>query len=604
MANNNNNDPFFNVNSYISFDATSVKNLIIDRLNQGQVFTDQNYEGSNFSAFIDVISYCFSTLLYYLNKTSSESMFSESQIYENMNRIVKLINYNPKGKFAQTLSYNLSATSDLPDGNFIIPRYSYVNVGGTKFSFNSDIYFTNSQQSISLIQNAKQDLFLYQGVFSEYPTYNAFGNDNEVVYVNLGGVSIDHFNIHVYVKSSDTNTWEQWTKTENLFLNNKTDKVFEIRYNPNQNYEIKFGDNINGMRLSPNDKVLVYYLEIDTNALTVGANALSQSSGVVFYNSLNYQEIQNNVLFKTDLLLNTTNINYITLSNDYPSNPYLPEESVDTIRKNAPKKFTNQQRLVTVNDFQNYIIDNHKSMLADAKVINNNEYLKGHMKYLYDIGLSSPQLENRVLFNQIKFATSCNFNNIYVYMVPLNATQKYILAAQKEYVLNSIESMKVLTSEVVPVDPVYMYFDFYVKDPNNKPSINDIANNKLLIYKKANSNKTSSGILSEVIAVITNAFSKANMSLGQLVNTNQIASDILNIEGVDHIKTYRSDLDLYTNGISFLVWNESYPTLDINVYAQNVQLQYFQYPIFNTINDLMNRISIIEQTGVIQITDY
>ena len=99
-----NTDPLFNNNSYIGFDGTSINDLIISRLNDNQIFTDQNYQGSNLSSLLDVISYTFSTLLYYLNKTSSETMFSEAQIYENMNRIVKLLNYNPKGKLAQTVA--------------------------------------------------------------------------------------------------------------------------------------------------------------------------------------------------------------------------------------------------------------------------------------------------------------------------------------------------------------------------------------------------------------------------------------------------------------------------------------------------------------------
>ena len=64
-----------NKNSYLSFDALSLRDLVIDRLNRGKVFTDQNYQGSNLSSLLDVISFTFGTLLYYLNKTSSESMF-------------------------------------------------------------------------------------------------------------------------------------------------------------------------------------------------------------------------------------------------------------------------------------------------------------------------------------------------------------------------------------------------------------------------------------------------------------------------------------------------------------------------------------------------
>jgi len=44
-------------NAYLTFDANSLKGLIIDRLNENETFTDQNFEGSNFSAFIDVSLY-------------------------------------------------------------------------------------------------------------------------------------------------------------------------------------------------------------------------------------------------------------------------------------------------------------------------------------------------------------------------------------------------------------------------------------------------------------------------------------------------------------------------------------------------------------------
>ena len=42
--------------------------------------------------------------MFYLNKTSTESLFSDAHIYENMNRIVKLIDYKPVGNQSATLS--------------------------------------------------------------------------------------------------------------------------------------------------------------------------------------------------------------------------------------------------------------------------------------------------------------------------------------------------------------------------------------------------------------------------------------------------------------------------------------------------------------------
>ena len=70
-------DPIpFDKNSYVAFDGTSIRDIIVSRLNQGKVFTDQNYQGSNLSALIDIVGITVNTLLYYLNKTSSESIFT------------------------------------------------------------------------------------------------------------------------------------------------------------------------------------------------------------------------------------------------------------------------------------------------------------------------------------------------------------------------------------------------------------------------------------------------------------------------------------------------------------------------------------------------
>ena len=143
------------------FDAVSLKGKILERLNQSKIFTDHNYEGSNLAAFIDIISYSFGTLLYYLNKTSSESMFSEAQLYENMNRIVKLLNYNPVGKLTNNLMFSMSANAGLTPGSYIIPRFSYTKIGGATYSINSDLSFNKSSVLDEAIKDVNNNYLLF-----------------------------------------------------------------------------------------------------------------------------------------------------------------------------------------------------------------------------------------------------------------------------------------------------------------------------------------------------------------------------------------------------------------------------------------------------------
>jgi hypothetical protein len=597
-------DPVFDSNSYISFDGTTLRDLIINRLNQGKVFTDQNYQGSNLSALIDVISYSFSTLLFYLNKTASESQFSESQIYENMNRIVKLLNYKPVGRLTQNVPFSMSANNNLPSGNYLIPRYSYITVGGTTYSFTQDINFSKITDGTEEIQDIINNYLLYQGSFLEYPLYTAIGIENEVAYLTLGSdVIVDHFNVQVYVKRQNESVWRQWTNVQELFLHETSDEVFEIRFNENKNYEIKFGDDINGKKLNAGDQVAIYYLSINPNAENIAPHALINNK-IVSFNSVQFNNIIQDINSTASVSLNPRQLGYLSLDNEFPSTSYSSEENVDDIRKNAPKAFRSQYRLVTIPDYEIYIKSNFPNILADVRVVPNDDYLNNHIKYLYDIGLNSPQLQNQVLFNQIKFANSCNFNNLYIYGIPANENLEYLAPPQKELILNKLQGIKTITTQLVPMDPVYVHIDFCLNDPAKILSVNDVNNSKLRIFKSTTNRRSNSAILFDVKTVLQNTFNRSTNKLGQLVNLQQLNIDLLNVDGVNYIQTYRSDTDSYVNGISLLFWNPVYPTQDLTIHNQTVQLENFKYPIFDSIGSLDRRIEIVDNISSVNAVEF
>jgi hypothetical protein len=594
----------FNKNSYVAFDGISIRDNIINRLNQSKIFTDQNYQGSNLSALIDVISYTFTTLLYYLNKTSSESMFSEAQIYENMNRIVKILNYKPIGRLGQNVPFNLSANSNIAKGNYFIPRFSYINVGGTQFSLNQDIVFSKLTDGDSEISDVNNNYLLYQGLFQEYPLYTSAGIDNEVIYLALGEtVQIDHFNIFVYVKPKNSNKWEKWSNVSDLFLYTATENVYTTRFNENLRYEIQFGDDINGRRLNEGDQVAIYYLQIDSTSSGIAPQALNNSK-FVQYNSLRYNQILSDTSFNFDEKLSNSQLNNISISNEYPSNSYSDYENVESIKANAPNNFRSQYRLVTSRDYESFIKSNYFNIISDTVVVGNDDYLRGHLRYLYEIGLKDPQLQNQILFNQVKFANSCNFNNLYVYAVPKNETQDFLSPPQKELILNGTEESKTITSKIIISDPVYMNFDFYIKSPISDATIDDLSLNKLRIIKEKNTRRASSAIVADIKNLFLSKFNHSVSRLGQVIDLYQLTSEILNLDGVENVETYRSDTNTSANGISILMWNDLYPYQDAKVYSQNLTLEYFQYPIFNNINDITSRIEVVEQSGFIKAVEF
>ena len=297
-------------NAYPAFDATSLRDLIIDRLNKDNIFTDQIFQGSNLSSIIDIVAYSYHVLLFYLNKTSSEAMFTDSVIYENMNRIVKLLNYKPVGYRSSTCTFECTTT--IPSGTYTIPRYSFVDADGVIFSTREDIPFDAS--STTDIATSTSKYILYQGKYQEYPVQTAAGEKFEVITMALDrSVLVDHHSIDIYVRSAATGRITQWTETDSLFLNNKDDQNYELRLNENYRYEIKFGDDVNGKKLQTGDQVFVYYVKSDGATGIIGPGKLKNKNFALFSTN-QFSTIKSNI--------EQEKTNYLTL-NDVTSTPHF-----------------------------------------------------------------------------------------------------------------------------------------------------------------------------------------------------------------------------------------------------------------------------------------
>ena len=283
-------------NSYATFDALTLKQLIRDRLNQGGVFTDQNFEGSNLNAVIDVVALSYHYLLFYLNSTSSQSMFNEATIYENMNRLVKLINYNPVGFKTSVLSFEATANSNLPSGIYTIPRYSYFTVNGIVYSFIKDVTFNKNTNLAESLESLYTENLLYQGPFVEYPSQISTGENFEtftiVVKDNISNqpINIDQDSIGVYAFNPATQTYTEYFLTNSLFLENSTSLRYELRFNENGYYEIKFGNNVFGKKPNAGDLVYIYYIQSNGTAGVVSANQLN-SNPLNFYTTPQFTKI-------------------------------------------------------------------------------------------------------------------------------------------------------------------------------------------------------------------------------------------------------------------------------------------------------------------------
>jgi hypothetical protein len=596
------------LDGYAAFDALSLKSLIIKRLSTNKIFTDQNFEGSNLSSVIDIIGYAYHVLLFYLNRTGAESTFSTADLYENINRIVKILNYAPIGYQTAILPFKASGTTALPAGTYTIPRYAYFTINGLSFSFNKDITFTKATDSLEELTKFQEENLLYQGLYREYPTYYATGEPYEVVTPTIVGIDgsapyIDHFNIDVYVKDNTLANpkWEKWKATQSLFLERANAKTYEIRLNENLRYEIKFGNNITGKQLSPNDEVAIYYLQSDGAQGESGPNTIN-GNRLFLYNTARFSSIQTDTTPPNLSLITTSQVASLLFTNTDPTTRFVDIETASSIKTNATNTFKSQYRLITSSDFENYISKNYGNIIASTKAVNNWAYISGHLKYYFDLGVTKPNLESRVLYSQVKFADASNSNNVYIYSVPklekinsIATRNNYLNSAQKQILLNDLQQIKLTTSEIIINDPVYTAVDIGVRVAGVTPTPETSDITVLEVLRNPSSSRSSEAVQELVYKVFANYFSTTRDNLGLYISLTDITNEILSIEGVIGVNTATTiDNIVYsTPGVSLLLYNPVYPYNDITITAQDLQLPYFKYPYLNNVTEFINKISVV-----------
>ena len=599
---------------YLAFDALTMQQFIKDRLNDNKVFTDQNYNGSYISTVNEIIAYTFHVLLYYLNRTSPESMFSEAQIYENMNRIVKSLDYSPIGRQTPSTTFGLSGSDAITTGLYTIPRYSYVTNGNINYSTNEDITISKQSNTAETFDSAVSEKLLYQGLYVEYPIYQAAGNVNEIVFFAPGDtVLVDHFNIDVYVYESEFSTWYKWNRVPTLYLENGSNRSYEIRFNEDKRYEIKFGNNINGKQLNTGDQVAIYYLQTLGGNGEIGAGGIANTSIRLFSSSTfsNVLSALNASAGYSYNYITADNANNLSVTNTNDSSYYEAEESVASIRTNAPGAFRSQYRVVTENDYQNYIKTNFANLVHDIAVANNSTYLTEQIKYYFEnVGLGDPNNVSNILYNQLNFADACNFNNVYVTVVPKTVSNSTnptstLSPAQKELIITSLNDVKTLTSEVIIIDPVYIAVDLCIPSRNTNVVTTDDANNtQLQIIKDPSSRRDNTTIINDVVSVFTNYFDRGNIYLGQTLDISALTTSILSVAGVKAFFMIRTDdSTIRYEGLSMIAINPVYP-IDSQLITKNISFAYFKYLFLNNKENFNSKISITTNTQIYENVEY
>jgi hypothetical protein len=170
----------------------------------------------------------------------------------------------------------------------------------------------------------------------------------------------------------------------------------------------------------------------------------------------------------------------------------------------------------------------------------------------------------------------------------------------KTEMLRRIQSIKSLTGEVVFMDPIIVNFvpcvvdnqwDVTNWDPDN--------NNYIEIELNSTTVESPQRIRSKVNDVIIEYFAEKNQVLGSVIDLNKLHADILEINGVNSIRTVYSDGINFVrvDGLRFMRWSATIlDGEDKDFLSGAVKLEDFMFP--SLLEDtLRHRIKVITETA-------
>ena len=630
---------------FLRFSAYSIKDLITRKLAQDTKFTDQIYEGSNLAILIDIFSYMAQCMLYSLNNAASESMFSDTQIYENINRLCKFIGYHPKGCGLIASEFVLNNTRAQFEG-LIIPKYSKIDTESYDLFGKKICYST--LDSIEVNSNFDFSTLFYNGEWKLYTTV-FISNGEKYQHFILTGLQSDsdknkyipNKGIHVYVESEDSKDFSQYTCVDQgLFTDNNvengttiysnTSNIVDLRLNEEKTYELTFGNGINGSIPPKNSKIYIFYLESNGSygLLTSGQvvnKKLQAGNSILGITSELYDKIIPKTLQETSL----TNITSTTdqypevpiFSNIENSTSFNKEESVDDIKINAPEWFKVGNRLVTNSDYVYFMKTKNRDFIIDVVCQNNWEYISTFYRWLYNYSIngnySKKRIEkgidnknyyinqNRLLRSDLRWSDAVDVNNVYLWVKMRNDSE--IL---KDHFELDIQNIKALTQEVVFLKPIELYFTPCAEDISTalnyfNSSTNEFDPNNysyIEITLDDNSIYTNIDISTKISQIIRQFFDENNQILGANIQLAKLSDKIYELGSIIRIRTIYNNTKtgetIIQPGLSFATWTSSVIDIGDDLIITNIsrQLEQFQFPKLYNSNSIINKIRVIRKT--------
>lgn len=329
-------------NSSIQFadlDFADIKSSLITFLKSQDTFKDYNFSGSGLSTLLDILAYNTQYNAYYLNMVGNEMFLDTALQRSSVVSQAKVLNYTPKSTIAPTATINLTAYS-VTTSLLTLPKFTkFISeaIDGVNYIFVND-----DEQTVSVVSGQANftDVALKEGTPVNY-SFTVDTTSNPDLIFQIPDETIDTTTLEVAVQDSGTNSFSTvYTQASDVLLLDGTSTVYFLQEGLDGNYEIYFGDDIIGKKLINGNIVRLSYLS------TNGTKAAGANSFILL-----------------DSISGFSNTSIFPV---VPATNGGEKESIDSIRFQASKSYTAQNRAVSKNDYITLIQQNNLGYAFDA----------------------------------------------------------------------------------------------------------------------------------------------------------------------------------------------------------------------------------------------
>jgi len=320
--------------SQLDFDG--IKDNLKTFLSQQDEFTDYDFEGSGMNILLDVLAYNTHYLGYNANMLANEMYLDSADQRSSVVSLAKQVGYTPRSASSSKARINV-LMNNATGSTVTMSR-------GTKFTTTVDetnySFVNNADVSISPLDGVYQfsDLDIYEGTYLNYKyTANTSDKDQRFIIPN-NNVDTTTLTVKVQESSSDstTNTYKLASGITNL---DSTSKVYFLQEIENGRFEVYFGDGVLGEAIADGNIVILDYITCNRDEPN-GATSFTLSGTIDGF---------------ADVTITTQGV---AAGGDAP-------ETIKSIKYNAPRDYTAQDRAVTADDYKVLV----KSLYANAQSV-------------------------------------------------------------------------------------------------------------------------------------------------------------------------------------------------------------------------------------------